>query len=135
MRKILLAFIVALGGAIAARPQSTGSPNNQLEGTWELVSGQQLPEGSRDVKIISRGHFIFVAYNKNTGEPLYTGGGTYTLNGTSYTEHVDFMSDQISTGMIGKDQPFSVQIEGDKFIQTGVRSSGQSLKETWKRVD
>ena len=87
------------------------------------------------MKILSGGHFIFVAYDTLTGKPLYTGGGTFTLVGTSYTEHVDFMSDQISAGMIGKDQPFTVQIQGNVFTQSGVRSNGKNLEETWKRVD
>src|SRR5215469_441494 len=39
------------------------SKKTPLDGTWELVSGQTLPEGARDIKIISGGHFIFVAYD------------------------------------------------------------------------
>jgi len=119
MKKGVLIFAIALAAVFVAFSQTKGSDakKNQLEGTWELVSGQPLPKGTRDIKMISGGHFIFVAYNTEKGKPLYTGGGTYILNGSSYTEHMDFASDQISAGLIGKDQPFTVKIDGDTFTQ------------------
>jgi len=120
-----------------ASSQTNGSDakKSQLDGTWELVSGQQLPKGARDIKIISGGHFIFVAYDTEKGKPLYTGGGTYVVNGSSYSEHIDFASDEISTGLVGKDQPFTVKVDGDTFTQTGTLSNGKGLSETWKRVN
>jgi len=120
-----------------ASSQTNGSDakKSQLDGTWELVSGQQLPKGARDIKIISGGHFIFVAYDTEKGKPLYTGGGTYVVNGSSYSEHIDFASDEISTGLVGKDQRFTVKVDGDTFTQTGTLSNGKGLSETWKRVN
>jgi hypothetical protein len=137
MKKVLLVFAIALMAVFLALSQTNGShaKKSQLDGTWELVSGQPLPEGAQDIKIISGGHFIFVAYDTEKGKPLYTGGGTYILNGSSYTEHIDFMSDEISAGMIGKDQPFTVKVDGDTFTQTGTRSNGKGLSEIWKRVN
>jgi hypothetical protein len=105
----------------------------QLDGTWELVAGQQLPKGAREIKIISGGHFIFAAYDTGKGKLLGTGGGTYVLNGSSYTEHVDF-GDRISPGVVGRDQQFAVKIDGDTFVQAGTLSNGKNLSETWKRV-
>ena len=130
-------FAIALTAVFLASSQTNGSDaqKSQLDGTWELVSGQQLPKGARDIKIISGGHFIFVAYDTEKGKPLYTGGGTYVLNGSSYSEHIDFASDEISTGLVGKDQPFTVKVDGDTFTQTGTLSNGKGLSETWKRVN
>jgi hypothetical protein len=137
MKKVLLVFAIALAAVFLAWSQTNGShaKKGQLDGAWELVSGQQLPKGARDIKIISGGHFIFVAYNTENGKPLYTGGGTYILNGSSYTEHVDFASDEISAGLVGKDQPFTVKVDGDTFTQTGTLSSGKALLEIWKRFN
>lgn len=137
MNKILLVFAIALTAAFLTWSQTNGNQarTSKLEGTWELVSGQQLPKGARDIKIISGGHFIWVAYDTEKGKPLYTGGGTYILNGSSYTEHIDFMSDEISAGILGKGQPFTVKVDGDTLTQTGALSNGQSLSETWKRVN
>ncbi len=79
MKTVLLVFAIALTAVFLALSQTKGSDakKSQLDGTWELVSGQQLPKGARDIKIISEGHFIFVAYDTEKGKPLYTGGGTY----------------------------------------------------------
>jgi hypothetical protein len=135
MKKIV--FAIALAAVFPALSQTNGSDakKSQLDGTWELVSGQQLPKGARDIKIISGGHFIFVAYETEKGKPLYTGGGTYTLNGSSYTEHIDFASDEISAGLVSKDQPFTVKVDADTFTQTGTLSNGKALSKTWKRVN
>jgi hypothetical protein len=137
MKVRLVFFAIALAALFVAFSQTKGSDakKSQLDGNWELVSGQPLPKGTRDIKMISGGHFIFVAYDTEKGKPLYTGGGTCILNGSSYTEHMDFASDQISAGLIGKDQPFTVKIDGDTFTQTGTLSNGKGLSETWKRMN
>lgn len=130
-------LVSAIAAALPAFSQSAPDRAKQspLDGTWELVSGQPLPKGARDIKIISAGHFMFAAYDTQSGKPLYAAGGTFTLNGNSYTEHVDFMSEKISAGMIGKEQHFTVRFEGDDaFIQTGTRSNGKYLSEVWKRA-
>ena len=137
MKKLLLFFAIALAavGPVWAQTDGGHANKSRLDGAWELMSGQKLPKGTRDIKIISGGHFIFVAYDTEKGKPLYTGGGTYILNGSSYTEHIDFMSDEISAGMIGKDQQFTIRVDGDTFTQTGTLSSGKGLSEIWKRIN
>jgi hypothetical protein len=137
MKKVLLVCAIALAAVALARSQTRGSHSmkSPLDGTWELVSGQQLPKGARDIKIISGRHFIFVAYDAEKGKALYTGGGTYILKGSSYTEHVDFASDEISAGIVGKDQQFTVKVDGDTFTQTGTLSNGNRLSEVWKRIN
>jgi hypothetical protein len=136
MKKVALVLAIALGAVFFAWSQANGgqAKKSQLEGTWELVAGQQLPKAARDIKIISGGHFIFAAYDTEKRELLYTGGGTYILNGSSYTEHLDF-GHKISAGIVGKDQHFTVKIEGDRFVQAGTLSNGKGLSETWKRIN
>lgn len=137
MKKVWLAFSFAFAAVSLAWSQTKDSraSRNQLDGTWELVSGQQLPKGTVDIKIISGDHFIFVAYDSETGKTLYTGGGTYALNGSSYTEHMDFASDAIPAGLVGKYQSFTVKWDRDTFTQTGTLSNGKALSEVWKRVN
>jgi hypothetical protein len=107
---------------------------DQLEGTWQLLSGQPLPKGTRDLKILSGGHFMFAAYDTNTGKPLYAAGGTYKLHGDSYEEHVDFASDKIAAGLVGKHQSFTIEVVGDTFTQSGTLSNGKPLTEKWRRI-
>jgi hypothetical protein len=105
-----------------------------LDGAWELLSGQPLPKGARDIKILSGGRFIFAAYDTQTGKPLYAAGGTYVLNGSAYTEHMDFASDKIAS-LVGKDQSFTVKLDSDTFTQTGTLTNGKPLSEVWKRMN
>jgi hypothetical protein len=108
--------------------------NSKLDGTWELLSGQPLPEGTRDIKMLSGGHFMFAAYDTHTGRPLYAAGGTYEVNWNSYVEHMDFASDRLPPGLVGKDQSFTVEMRGDTFTQNGTLSNGKPLTEKWKRI-
>lgn len=126
----IVLLVVDLAWAQSHLRQAKNSP---LDGTWELVSGQPLLQGARDIKMISEGNFIFVAYETENGKPLYTGGGTYLLNGSSYIEHMDFANDKIAS-LVGKDQSFTVKVHGDTFTQTGTLSNGKALKEVWKRA-
>ena len=140
MKRILFVSAITLTVVVLASSQSRSdqAKTSQLEGTWEMVSGYgaiRPAQGRRQIKIFSRGHFVFALYNTETGKLIWAGGGTYTLNGTSYTEHVDFMSEAISAGIAGKDQSFTVTVEGDTLTQKGRLSSGEKLNETWKRVD
>ena len=100
MKKAMFVVPLAVAAVSVALAQTNGghAKKSHLEGTWELTSGQSLPQGARDIKI------IFVAYDSTSGKPLYTGGGTCTLNGDSYREHMDFVSDEIGAGLIGKDE-------------------------------
>jgi hypothetical protein len=36
--------------------------------------------------------------------------------------------------VVGKEQTFQVEVDGDTMIQTGTLSNGQKLREVWKRV-
>jgi hypothetical protein len=105
-----------------------------LDGTWELVSGQTLPHGTRDIKMLSAGHFMFAAYDTGSGQPLYAAGGTYSIDGSSYVEHMDFASDKVAAGLVGRDQSFTVAVDHDTFTQTGMLSNGKPLLEKWKRI-
>ena len=93
---------------------------------WYLEAGrQQLPKGARNIKIISGRALHFCCLRYEERELLGTGGGTYILNGSSYTEHVDF-GDRISAGVVGKDQ----QLQG-KDRWRHIRASRHPVK--WKR--
>jgi hypothetical protein len=108
--------------------------SNELGGTWELISGQPRAEGTRDIKMLAGGHFMFAAYDTRTGQPLYSAGGTYELNGNSYVEHMDFASDKLPSDLIGHDQAFTIEADGDTFTQKGMLSNGKPLMEMWKRI-
>jgi hypothetical protein len=48
---------------------------------------------------------------------------------------MDFASDVIAAGLVGKDQQFTVKLDGDTFTQTGTLSNGKLLSEVWTRAN
>ena len=68
------------------------------------------------------------------------GGGPYTVQGTTYTEKLDYFSDP---AYVGKAVPFTCRTEGDRFYQSGpfpIFEGGKKVRdiklaEVWKRVE
>jgi hypothetical protein len=109
----------------ATRPEG-----NRLNGTWRLLTGTTITRGvsmvtdyTKDqsmIKIINGSHFAFLHHR--TGEPkdssnqFDAGGGSYTLQGDQYTEHLDYYSDK---NWEGKTFNFTITIDHDTLIQRG----------------
>ncbi len=110
-------------------------------GTWQLISFKygegtnwtDLPQEQRRLKLITPTHFSWVQYDVATGKVQSTAGGTYTLSGESYTESVEFAGEGM-TDYLGKKQPFTIRVEGDKLNQSGQLSDGMKIEEVWQRV-
>jgi hypothetical protein len=100
-----------------------------LNGTWQLVSGMTItgkdtvPYASdfRMIKIINDSHFAFLRHDKNppkdSSNHFDAGGGSYSLSGNQYTEHLDYYADR---NWEGKPFTFTVEIRDDTLIQTGI---------------
>jgi len=102
-----------------------------LVGTWRLLTGTLVEKGDTTVtdytkklsfiKVINGTHFSFVMHElrggKDSSATFSAGAGTYTLNGTSYTEHLEYCSDR---NWEGNDFSFQISIRGDTLVQTGV---------------
>lgn len=110
-------------------------------GTWQLVSYKygggttwsDAPQGQRRLKFITPTHFIWTAYDVATGKVETTAGGTYTLDGTAYTEFIQFAGEGM-TDYLNKKQTFTLRIEEDKWNQSGQLSDGTKIEEVWQRV-
>jgi hypothetical protein len=76
---------------------------------------------------------MFAAYDMESGRPLYAAGGTYEVRGHSYVEHMEFATDKLS-GLVGNDQSFTIEVDGDTLKQNGTLSNGEPLRETFRRV-
>ena len=112
-----------------------------IQGTWEL-SAQKVGKGQmvdrtktnvREIKLIVDGHFVWTIYKTKNGNLDSAGGGTYTLTGDTYVEHLDFGSPRLGRA-IDQNQKFNVKLEGDRLVQTGVLSDGTELQEVWQRM-
>ncbi len=103
----------------------------QLNGTWKLLSGTTITKGvstitdyTKDqsmIKVINDNHFAFLKHAinvaKDSSNQFDAGGGSYTLNGDQYTEHLDYYSDK---NWEGKPFTFTVSINNDTLIQKGL---------------
>jgi hypothetical protein len=131
---MILAILGALGiylfPATAPSPKKPSAPIH-LIGTWQLVSGTIVSKNEnsftdytkteRMIKIINATHFAFLKHtlgaNKDSANHFDAGGGSYTLVGDQYTEHLDYYNDR---NWEGKTFTFTVEIKKDTLIQSGL---------------
>lgn len=101
-----------------------------LEGTWELISGTTIEKedtvttdytkGQKMVKIINATHFAFLRHDLSKGKDsaIYSsGGGSYSLTDSLYTERLEYCSDR---EWEGHNFQFTVSFKNDTLIQTGI---------------
>lgn len=135
-------FIISISAAavilvgLSSFPRAVSASPKGVFGTWELVSGEinGQPVTGKHVKMISARHFMWVIYDPKTMKTQGAGSGTYTLNGDSYVEHIEFFDVPGVQGMIGADAKFTVKVNGDTLTQEGTAGTA-SVKEMYKRLD
>ena len=123
---LFLFFIIACKETTENNLQTT--PAIAIQGTWKLLTGTLIEKGATTItdyttdrsfiKIINDSHFSFLNHTlrKDTTD-FSAGGGRYTLNGNSYTEHLEYYS---AKEWEGHDFPLTVTITGDTLVQSGV---------------
>jgi hypothetical protein len=137
---ILLFCIFLLGLHHATHSQDNGTSqsgsrqhalSSPLIGTWQLLSATTITKGISSVtdytkgqqmiKIINGSHFSFLRHDLNppadSSNNFDAGGGSYTLAGDQYTEHLDYYKDR---NWEGKTFTFTVTIQKDTLIQKGI---------------
>ena len=62
------------------------------------------------------GLFAFVSANSEKTDLTYAGYGSYTVEGKTFTEKIDFHS---ATTLIGKSTKWEYEIDGEKLIKRG----------------
>jgi lipopolysaccharide export system protein LptA len=131
MKPLTLALLFVGCLLPACKPGNSTAKENavNLNGTWQLVSGTTITKGvsavtdytknQRMIKIINGTHFAFLKHNtlKDSALNFDAGGGSYTLTGNKYTEHLDFYNDR---NWEGKSFNFTVDIKNDTLIQKGI---------------
>lgn len=114
---------------VSCKPQADQAL--RLNGTWRLVSGTTITRGvdsvtdytkeTNMIKIINDSHFAFLKHDlhppKDSSNHFDAGGGSYTLTGDRYTEHLDYYADR---NWEEKTFLFTVSIHNDTLIQRGM---------------
>jgi len=112
-----------------------------LAAAWRITQrqndeGEMVPMkmGPRKtIKLLTGTRFQWSAINTETGQFFGTGGGTYTLEEGTYTEHIQFFSRDSSR--VGKSLSFEAEVKGNDWIHEGLSSKGDPIKEIWTDIN
>ena len=127
---VCITFVMMSCGATTTenKPASASKP---ITGTWKLLKGTLIEKGDTTVtdyttgrsfiKIINDTHFAFLQHDLSKGKDsaavFAAGGGSYSLNDSLYTEHLEYCS---AREWEGNDFTFTMNIMNDTLIQSGV---------------
>ncbi|RIJ49938.1 hypothetical protein D1614_04130 [Maribellus luteus] len=127
MKKLTILLILPLFWAC----QPASETKLPIEGTWLLISGETIQQndtvftdytdGQKTIKIINANHFSFLRHDLNKGTDstavFVAGGGKYSLNGTTYTEHLEFCNFR---EWEDHTFDFEITINNDTLVQKGI---------------
>lgn len=157
--KGLTLLILILWGC--AQNQSHRKPlseliENPLKGKWKLEKRKLEPDTAyrlatdsvEYIKILTDKSFVWYTYSKNDRHVIAMGGGSYSFEGESYTESLEFYYPP-GTGMEGSTIPFRCLIkdgqwhhagylnerEFDEEINDYVVIKERRLEEVWTKVE
>jgi hypothetical protein len=129
-------------GAATTDSTSTALP---IKGTWRLITGTVITKGvpvvtdytkgSSFIKIRDDSHFAFLKHDlnvaKDSSNHFDAGGGSYSLKGDQYTEHLDYYTDKQYEGQA---YTFTVSFHGDTLVQQGMEGADRENIERYLRV-
>jgi hypothetical protein len=112
-----------------------------LAGVWHITERMQDEKlvpihrtGTRKtLKILTGTRFQWAAIDPGKKEFSGTGGGTYTFENGTYTEHIEFFSRD--NNRVGASLKFEGKLEGGKWHHSGLSSRGDKIYEVWSRVN
>jgi hypothetical protein len=114
--------------------------NNELVGTWKMVSGKTTQGDStipndmdkfESIKIVTPTHFAVFGKNKANGSLTHALAGTVKMSGDQYTETITYGSETTSSEpMIAK---FTSKLEGSKWHIIG-GFGNYKFDEIWEKV-
>jgi len=142
MKKVIVGIaVMALTMAVGLRAQDGSKSSGSHLGTWELASFRygtnqpsftDFPKTRHRIKLITETHYTWVEYGDTTKKVTASAGGTYSLDGNTYTESKDFGLDMDT--YLGQKHVYTIRVEGDKFFLSGSLSDGLKIEEVWRRV-
>lgn len=125
---IILSFITPFSSA------------TELEGVWELVSGEYVDNNGKlidyksielnSLKIISTTHFSFTSVKR--GKFWASGSGTYQLSSGQYKEMLKYNSFGEKPGA---EFIFTTKIEGEYWFNSRWNGDQRVEYEVWRRIE
>ena len=131
MKTLLAVIIISLSVSCTAKKETNNSSFLPINGTWQLISGTLIEKGDTlitdytkkksFIKIINDTHFAFLQHDLTKGKgadsSYSSGGGSYTIKDSLYTEHLEYCS---ARNWEGNDFTFTVTIQNDTLVQRGM---------------
>jgi len=128
---LLIAILIFTSCTTAPKNETQKENKLPINGTWKLLTGTLIEKGDTTItdytkgrsfiKIINDTHFAFLMHDLNKGKDsvaeFSSGGGSYTLKDSSYTEHLEYCNDR---QWEGNDFSFTITISNDTLIQQGI---------------
>ena len=104
----------------------------RLIGTWMLEDSENVGDSGilSRLKVFTDTHWFITQSDPDTGVVIFHHGGRYELEGDQLTTHTDFAVES-TAGMIGRSFTFTIEVDDENYIQTGV---GNEFNEVWTRV-
>jgi len=137
---VLLVWAVVVPVGAGDEPKKGAEPAKlakDLVGTWVLVGtpdkvGDPPKTGGR-LKFFTGKNWCMTESDPESGKVVFHHGGTYTLDGDTYTETIEYANENTAS-LIKKMFKFKVKVDGDTYTQTGVGDDNPFKGEVWKRV-
>ncbi len=122
---------------VRADARATVAPESvaqAIEGVWVYVGTpghvQPVPTSGGRFKFRIDHRWTFTSVEPDARRAQINFGGTYRVNGNEYFETIDYSTDS-EDRELGSTLKFTVKIDGDTMIQTGV---GNPYTEVWRRL-
>ncbi len=147
---MIVTFVLVVSDAgqrAGARDDKNAKPRPQartrLDGAWRLVSARDprtgqmrgMPPGVAMTKLLVGGQYAWTVVRG--GKALSGAGGTYQVDGDTYTETVVYSVGENMQPLVGSSCPFTWTIEGGKWHHKGTLKTGtirQEIDEIWEPV-
>ncbi|WP_268223151.1 hypothetical protein [Sinomicrobium oceani] len=131
--KTIYFYIAIVCMVLQACSGSGAGEKSSLQGTWKLLSGTTIQgkdtvhtdytQGQEMIKIINDTHFAFLRHDlghgKDSSAVFVAGGGSYTVKGNQYTEHLEYFNVR---EWEGNDFTLQYEIRDDTLITRGIEA-------------
>jgi hypothetical protein len=161
---LVILWSASLGSAQAGKG-GEGKGKNELEGVWQLESGtytnpsetiKRTASDFQSIKVITGSYWVvlqqepirakFVEGGSDAevlaaAKSFHGGGGRYTVDGDTYTEHIEFSQ---NPNWVGQSIQFKYEMQGpNRWIQSGtfplkkmgLAEDDTEFVEVWKRIE
>ena len=99
----------------------------QIIGVWKVHQ-----QNGEMIKIITKSRFVWTWTSNNV--IIASSGGTYIFDGETYTENIEFGT-QNQSSLNGKKVAVKVRFDGKMLYASGQLAENRPLNEVWERIE